>query len=131
MWLKRMREGAELGHPGGQWNLAEDLMKEAPKGPKGDEDRAEARKWIWEAARFGHTYAMRQVGDWYRDGDGVPADRIEAGRWYLRAWIVNEWHIPQGFVNTILKKGREDYAVEIGLRMGDRHTEIGYPAVLM
>ena len=131
-WLKRMREAAELGHPEAQLDLAEELLGEAPEGADGEKDRTEARKWIWEAARAGNPYAMASVGDWYRDGNKVTADTIMAGRWYVRAWIVNDWLITPGTLNTIIgQDDRAKYAIDYMSRIDSRHTDLGYPPLLM
>ena len=41
--------------------------------------------WDMQAAKAGSAEGMRNVGDYYREGNGQEEDHVEAAKWYLRA----------------------------------------------
>ncbi len=50
-----------------------------------EEDKAEAFRWIKEAAEAGFDRAQYNAGKMYRDGTGTPRDMAQAVKWYRAA----------------------------------------------
>ena len=48
-------------------------------------DDADAAGYVIDSARQGDIYAMRRIGDMYRDGTGVKKDESEYLKWYRSA----------------------------------------------
>ena len=76
-----LRQLADQGHPGAQFNLAVGYRT----GRRVPQDDAEAVRWLRRAAERGHTEARYNLGVRYRTGWGVPKDGVEAIRWLRRA----------------------------------------------
>ncbi len=48
-------------------------------------NHAEAERWFEKSAQAGNIHAEPRVGDFYRDGDGVPQNYALAVEWYRKA----------------------------------------------
>jgi len=48
-------------------------------------NEADGLAWMRKAADQGYAPAQRQLGAFYEQGRGVPADRAEASKWYALA----------------------------------------------
>ena len=77
----QLRQLADQGHPGAQFNLAVGYRT----GRGVPQDDAEAVRWLRRAAERGHTEARYNLGVRYRTGWGVPKDGVGAIRWLRRA----------------------------------------------
>ncbi|GHT42081.1 hypothetical protein FACS189443_4690 [Planctomycetales bacterium] len=76
-----LRQAAELGHKGSQFNLAINYQN----GVGVTKDMAEAVKWYRKAAEQGHAGAQFNLGVMYANGEGVAKDQAEAVKWYKKA----------------------------------------------
>jgi len=74
-WLLK---AATLGHVDSMYDLAEWNRYKR-------ENYSEAAKWFEKAADKGSFRAMRQLGELYRYGMGVPKDAAQAAHWYAAA----------------------------------------------
>jgi len=45
-------------------------------------DPVEAVRWFRKAAEAGNVFAMRSLGEAYKEGVGVAKDEAEAARWF-------------------------------------------------
>lgn len=78
-----LREGARRGAREARWELAL-LLRDR-------EAYREAREWLDRLVTDGDVRAMTEIGEWYENGRGMPADPRAAAQWYARAEKSSEW----------------------------------------
>ncbi len=82
--LKWFERALEAGHPKAQEMVAEAQHCIALDFHKSGDCR-ESLRWSQEASKNGHAVATYNVGIIYLEGEGVPADPVEALKWFERA----------------------------------------------
>lgn len=70
-----------------------------------DIDLAEAHRWLNAAATLGDEVAMQNLGDMYRDGEGVPVDLAQAEAWYRRAAAAGRGEAMYELAALLLRSG--------------------------
>jgi TPR repeat protein len=97
--IKRLRQAAQQDHLEAQVGLGIYLLK---GGDGADQNIKEARTFLHKAAKQNHPVAQFYLAEIYAEGNGVPANRKEAFKWYLASaesgyipalQIVSKWFL--------------------------------------
>lgn len=81
-WLQAAAAG---GHDTAQIELGIWMIN----GKGGPASAGDGARWLLRAATRGNPIAMNRIAHLYKDGIGVPADKIEAGKWSVLAKRAN------------------------------------------